>query len=680
MANIQLATSSYVGSPESGEVTTEETSLDTLSTGNQRALSPSSAPEGSNTAAFFGGWVVGSVALPHDSSCSTLTSQLISNQQNNHNLTFDNRLIPEDSLFSTLGPDLNGGVSSTDILGYFPGTTFPCTMEDSKRSSDPSDNQSLMWELEPDDVEGHRGETSLGGLSKIGEESDKLWPSVPGVLQQLPMEFDVNSVFKTDIKSELLAEPTLAELNAKEDEDQILEDFDVSSFFMDSHDKTPVSGSGNLSNLSPISTASGSAGKNMDVFGQQLLNSSQLSALQDIKMEPTAVLGSSAPGGSWAGSSGGPLFTDSMAGTSSQSSGLHTLSPPSNSQLAPLPSESQAGAQPGPSGTSTGFLNPLPPTVYSLPLSSSLPSTSSGIPGKQHLGGGKAASRSFLHPSRASPSHSPARKSPLGLAGPGGKPKGSSLAERLSTSAPSTNVVEQMWKARKAEVQRTGRLRHGSTDTTLSQLSSVQLTMDEGFSSQADEDDSDNDDHSSGDESGGSDVEHDGVKSPLSPSSLGSDEPSTSCAGSKKKGKYFWQYNVQAKGPKGPRMKVTNVPADPHVLADVTDPVFSPDCQLEGVKHAGKARRGDGNDLTPNANKLYNIGVELKKLNRVINDLTPPTDLPFNARNKSRKEKNKLASRACRLKKKAQHEANKLKLYGLQMEHTLALLLTTPLP
>jgi hypothetical protein len=43
--------------------------------------------------------------------------------------------------------------------------------------------------------------------------------------------------------------------------------------------------------------------------------------------------------------------------------------------------------------------------------------------------------------------------------------------------------------------------------------------------------------------------------------------------------------------------------------------------------------------------------------------------MPFGARCKSRKEKNKLASRACRLKKKAQHEANKLKLHGLQEEH-----------
>lgn len=50
--------------------------------------------------------------------------------------------------------------------------------------------------------------------------------------------------------------------------------------------------------------------------------------------------------------------------------------------------------------------------------------------------------------------------------------------------------------------------------------------------------------------------------------------------------------------------------------------------------------------------------------------MTPVSELPFNVRPKSRKEKNKLASRACRLKKKAQHEANKIKLYGLETEHS----------
>lgn len=50
--------------------------------------------------------------------------------------------------------------------------------------------------------------------------------------------------------------------------------------------------------------------------------------------------------------------------------------------------------------------------------------------------------------------------------------------------------------------------------------------------------------------------------------------------------------------------------------------------------------------------------------------MTPVSELPFNIRPKSRKEKNKLASRACRLKKKAQHEANKIKLFGLETEHS----------
>nr|BAH72202.1 ACYPI008922 [Acyrthosiphon pisum] len=49
--------------------------------------------------------------------------------------------------------------------------------------------------------------------------------------------------------------------------------------------------------------------------------------------------------------------------------------------------------------------------------------------------------------------------------------------------------------------------------------------------------------------------------------------------------------------------------------------------------------------------------------------MTPVSELPFNVRPNTRKEKNKLASRACRLKKKAQHEANKIKLFGLETEH-----------
>lgn len=137
-----------------------------------------------------------------------------------------------------------------------------------------------------------------------------------------------------------------------------------------------------------------------------------------------------------------------------------------------------------------------------------------------------------------------------------------------------------------------------------------------------------------------------------------------------KKERFFWQYNVQAKGPKGQRLIARARLEDPHVLNEATDPVFSPHCALRGIKHSGKARKGDGNDLTPNPRKLHSIGRELDKLNRIINDMTPVAELPFPARPKTRKEKNKLASRACRLKKKAQHEANKIKLHGLEQEHS----------
>lgn len=151
----------------------------------------------------------------------------------------------------------------------------------------------------------------------------------------------------------------------------------------------------------------------------------------------------------------------------------------------------------------------------------------------------------------------------------------------------------------------------------------------------------------------------------------GDDHGSRNLSGSpSKKERFFWQYNVQAKGPKGQRLVMKAKMEDPHVLNEVTDPVFSPDCAVRGIKHSGKARKGDGNDLTPNARKLYNIGKELDKLARIINDMTPVSELPFNVRPKTRKEKNKLASRACRLKKKAQHEANKIKLQGLETEHS----------
>lgn len=244
---------------------------------------------------------------------------------------------------------------------------------------------------------------------------------------------------------------------------------------------------------------------------------------------------------------------------------------------------------------------------------------------------------------------------------PGGQAgRGAALTSpnsRLSSSAPTHLGLEQIWQRRepRQHLLSTGSLAEAGSTSSIStggvlSPESHDFSHDEGFDS---DDDSDHyEDFSSDAES-------------LSDGETGQSKVSSMS----KKERFFWQYNVQAKGPKGQRLVLKTRLEDPHVLNEVTDPVFSPECSVRGIKHSGKARKGDGNDLTPNPRKLCSIGRELDKLSRIINDMTPVSELPFNIRPKTRKEKNKLASRACRLKKKAQHEANKLKLYGLEHEH-----------
>ncbi|EDV53837.1 protein CREBRF homolog [Drosophila erecta] len=241
----------------------------------------------------------------------------------------------------------------------------------------------------------------------------------------------------------------------------------------------------------------------------------------------------------------------------------------------------------------------------------------------------------------------------------------SSQLSRLSSSAPTHLGLEHIWMRRepRQHLLSTGSLAEAES---FSSLSTGSVLSPDGIDfSQDDEDDnssenSDNYDDCSSDNGLSGDDDETRTSTPNHLSS------------SKGKERFFWQYNVQAKGPKGKRLVFQSKLEDPHVLNEVTDPVFSPTCSVRGIKvykHSGKARKGDGNDLTPNARKLHNIGKELDKLSRTINDMTPVSELPFNVRPKSRKEKNKLASRACRLKKKAQHEANKIKLFGLEIEH-----------
>ncbi|XP_020662476.1 CREB3 regulatory factor isoform X2 [Pogona vitticeps] len=135
----------------------------------------------------------------------------------------------------------------------------------------------------------------------------------------------------------------------------------------------------------------------------------------------------------------------------------------------------------------------------------------------------------------------------------------------------------------------------------------------------------------------------------------------------RKRGKrrYFWEYSEQLTPSQQERMLR---PSEWN-----RDTLPSNMYQKNGLHHGKyavkKSRRTDVEDLTPNPRKLLQIGNELRKLNKVISDLTPVSELPLTARPRSRKEKNKLASRACRLKKKAQYEANKVKLWGLNTEY-----------
>ncbi|XP_014326867.1 CREB3 regulatory factor [Xiphophorus maculatus] len=141
----------------------------------------------------------------------------------------------------------------------------------------------------------------------------------------------------------------------------------------------------------------------------------------------------------------------------------------------------------------------------------------------------------------------------------------------------------------------------------------------------------------------------------------------TAGVSSRKRGKrrYFWEYSEQLTPSKQERMLKPSE-WDRHTLPSN---MYQKNGPLHGKYMLKKSRRTDVEDLTPNPRKLLQIGTELRKLNKVISDLTPVSELPLTARPRSRKEKNKLASRACRLKKKAQYEANKVKLWGLSTEY-----------
>lgn len=129
---------------------------------------------------------------------------------------------------------------------------------------------------------------------------------------------------------------------------------------------------------------------------------------------------------------------------------------------------------------------------------------------------------------------------------------------------------------------------------------------------------------------------------------------------------YFWQYNIQSRGPKGQRLCNTIEIEDSHVVPDFSDPVFGTHYQLSPWKHGGRARQGDGNDPQPDPMKLLTIGYHIWCLET---ELRYACTTDSQNQTSANRQKNKLSSRICRLKKKALHAANKIKLDGLKQEH-----------
>lgn len=113
---------------------------------------------------------------------------------------------------------------------------------------------------------------------------------------------------------------------------------------------------------------------------------------------------------------------------------------------------------------------------------------------------------------------------------------------------------------------------------------------------------------------------------------------------------------------------------DSHVVPDFTDPVFCNDMPYQ-LSHSGKARQGDGNDARPDPQKLLAVGSQIWRLETEFKSVSAEITAESSSRSAANQKKNQLASKICRLKKKALHSANKIKLDGLKQEHGVCVFL-----
>lgn len=119
----------------------------------------------------------------------------------------------------------------------------------------------------------------------------------------------------------------------------------------------------------------------------------------------------------------------------------------------------------------------------------------------------------------------------------------------------------------------------------------------------------------------------------------------------------FWQYNVQAKGPKTKRILYLKE-RDPHLFREFSDPVYQIKLTQTKGQTFTKLRKGDGNDVTPNPVKLYQLGKQIRDLSTFGNKTGVNNQSVYhgiyhvdqqthntNDTAEVKKEKNKIASR-----------------------------------
>ena len=103
----------------------------------------------------------------------------------------------------------------------------------------------------------------------------------------------------------------------------------------------------------------------------------------------------------------------------------------------------------------------------------------------------------------------------------------------------------------------------------------------------------------------------------------------------------FWKYRQIPKGPQGLTFEPqVSVPLDPTQPLEFRDPAFVETPTTAKLTHFGKARTGEGNDITPNPEKLAKLGQTIKDIRKQLATLKG---------DRENKEKVKLDSRLANL-------------------------------